>query len=46
MQKWMTVRKLRTTLRLCKMWRRCMQKQKCRTNTTQKRRRQSKLFIY
>jgi hypothetical protein len=42
MQKWMTVRKLRT-VRLCKMWRRCIQQQKCRTNT---RRRLSKLFIY
>jgi hypothetical protein len=36
MQKWMTVRKLRT-VRLSKTWRRCIQQQKSRTNTTEKR---------
>jgi hypothetical protein len=44
MRKWMTVWKLRT-VRLSKMWRRCIQQQKCRTNTTQKRRRLRKLFM-
>jgi hypothetical protein len=45
MQKWMTVWKLRT-VRLSKMWRRCIQQQQSRTNTAEKTMNSSELFIY